>query len=554
MIRVGLPLRLECCAVPAPSAGCGHCCSSLRGQASQTSTTVPHKVCGLVVLFSCWARPTLRRVYSRRSRVKCGSRTDGKGDEAAWVAPTVQAKGTPGGNVALGAIQQLEDGSALLHGQVYDEARNSWSPVLLKRIGLTDTWQSEELALELAFGKIAKLALHRDRGSLEEELPSWPANLRRCLEAWPLKGPGSVILDPHFFVQRAAALALLGPGPVLFPNGAAAMSLPSLSCIHAFEEEINGRSLRSLLCPSAENLEDFLSEMPASLSSAHFDVAAALGSDKMAGFVIVLQEKPLGLECESLSWTCGAVLRRVEPGTEAEKTGCRVGDLIVKIGDSEVLQKPFDDIQDLLAGPDPITLTLSRPKLSDKIYLREVPAADDALSSLSSMHLSLQDLVPRLSQHFGTNYLYFSEQTPMLFAGDGGTASHLHIDRKPLMQFCHVLHGTKVFCVSPPPGGKAEGGPVVPWEANATSHEAVLSTDTELPAEAGEWLQRKDVTLTVVRPGDVFLFLGRSLHAGCNGASEACVAVFHGAQPISYMAQGAFGPAYQVLARQILSR
>ena len=170
------------------------------------------------------------------------------------------------------------------------------------------------------------------------------------------------------------------------------------------------------------------------------------------------------------------------------------------------------------------------------------------------MHLSLQDLVPRLSQHFGTNYLYFSEQTPMLFAGDGGTASHLHIDRKPLMQFCHVLHGTKVFCVSPPPGGKAEGGPVVPWEANATSHEAVLSTDTELPAEAGEWLQRKDVTLTVVRPGDVFLFLGRSLHAGCNGASEACVAVFHGAQPISYMAQGAFGPAYQVLARQILSR
>ena len=60
-------------------------------------------------------------------------------------------------------------------------------------------------------------------------------------------------------------------------------------CIHAFEEEINGRSLRSLLCPSAETLEEFLSEMPASLSSAHFDVAAALGPEKMAGFAIVLQ-------------------------------------------------------------------------------------------------------------------------------------------------------------------------------------------------------------------------------------------------------------------------
>ena len=180
------------------------------------------------MLFSYWARPSRRRLYSRRSLVKCGTRTGGKGDETAWVAPTVQANGAPGGNLALGAIQHLEDGSVLLHGQVYDEARNGWSPVLLKRIGLTDTWQSKELTLELPFGKIAKLA-HRESGSLEQELPSWPANLRGCLEAWPLKGPGSVILDPHFFVQRAAALALLGPGPVLFPNGAAAMALPSLS-------------------------------------------------------------------------------------------------------------------------------------------------------------------------------------------------------------------------------------------------------------------------------------------------------------------------------------
>ena len=29
-------------------------------------------------------------------------------------------------------------------------------------------------------------------------------------------------------------------------------------------------------------------------------------------------------ECESLSWTCGAVLRRVEPGTEAEEGHVRL--------------------------------------------------------------------------------------------------------------------------------------------------------------------------------------------------------------------------------------
>lgn len=37
---------------------------------------------------------------------------------------------------------------------------------------------------------------------------------------------------------------------------------------------------------------------------------------------------------------------------------------------------------------------------------------------------------PRL----GSDTLFVSERVPMLFAGDGGTGSHLHIDRKPLLQ------------------------------------------------------------------------------------------------------------------------
>ena len=76
-------------------------------------------------------------------------------------------------------------------------------------------------------------------------------------------------------------------------------------CIHAFEEEeINGRSLRSLLCPSAETLEEFLSEMPASLSSAHFDVAAALGPEKMAGLRHRLGTRRMGLR--GIPWTSEA--------------------------------------------------------------------------------------------------------------------------------------------------------------------------------------------------------------------------------------------------------
>ena len=214
-------------------------------------------------------------------------------------------------------------------------------------------------------------------------------------------------------------------------------------------------------------------------------------------------------------------------------------------------------------------LSFTRPTLEDKIYLREVPAVDEALQALAGEpgepgepgDLTLRELVPSLSKHFSMDYLFFSEQTPMLFAGDGGTGSHLHIDRKPLVQFCHVLHGTKVFCVAP--AGASAPGPVVPWDRkdptdpkgpSSPSYEATLSTDSELPAGAAEWLQREDVSVAVVQPGDVLLFLGQSLHAGCNGAGRLCMAVFHGAQPTSYMAQGVFGPAYQALARKVLAR
>ncbi|CAK9029910.1 Chaperone protein DnaJ [Durusdinium trenchii] len=122
----------------------------------------------------------------------------------------------------------------------------------------------------------------------------------------------------------------------------------------------------------------------------------------------------------------------------------------------------------------------------------------------------------------------------MLFAGDGGTGSHLHIDRKPLLQFCHVLHGRKFFTVAPN-GGRPPGA-VVPWRC--ASPEVQLSTSTS-GVEVEEYLVQPEVSVAVLRPGDdLMLFLGQSCHAGSNGAGEVCVSLFHGMQPVSYMLQG----------------
>ena len=206
-----------------PQAGPNCCKSRWPCRVLEPVSSKPHEVGGFVALplVLRWARR--RRAPSRNPR-----RTIlGVTGQESWVAPLVKAAGAPGqGNLALGALQCTADGPALLHGQVYNEDANAWTPVLLQRVGATSLWQDRDLTVELPMQGLTDSMHQQD---LAKELPTWPASLRRSLEAWPLKGPGTVIFDPHFFVQRAAALTLMGPGPVVFPGAADAMNLPSTS-------------------------------------------------------------------------------------------------------------------------------------------------------------------------------------------------------------------------------------------------------------------------------------------------------------------------------------
>ena len=61
------------------------------------------------------------------------------------------------------------------------------------------------------------------------------------------------------------------------------------------------------------------------------------------------------------------------------------------------------------------------------------------------------------------------------------------------------------------------------------------------------------VSVCCLHPGDLLLFLGQSCHAGCNGAAQMSLSLFHGTMPLSYMLQGAFGVPYQLMARKLMS-
>lgn len=65
--------------------------------------------------------------------------------------------------------------------------------------------------------------------------------------------------------------------------------------------------------------------------------------------------------------------------------------------------------------------------------MREAFGSREALE-IFGVSADPQQLVAQMAET--PQELVFSEATPSLFAGDGGTGSHLHVDRKPLLQVC----------------------------------------------------------------------------------------------------------------------
>jgi len=239
-----------------------------------------------------------------------------------------------------------------------------------------------------------------------------------------------------------------------------------------------------------------------------------------------LESRPFGFEVVPRKWTKGAVIRAVGRGSSAEEAGCRAGDLVIAVNGSDALNAPWEEVAALISeGELPLSMEVAQPVLSDPLYLRE--ASPNLLRSLAGLRSarSARELFPRVRDAFaGTMELV--EKEPLLFAGDGGSASHVHTDSDPQVQMCHVLHGTKLF-------GVAEGAAassvdwISRWGAGAQP-EVSLPADRELPAAQAAWLESEGVSVVAGSAGDVLLFWGGSPHFGANALGAGpCVAFFH---------------------------
>jgi len=424
-----------------------------------------------------------------------------------------------------------------------------WQRARLERRG-SDLWVDDSLGLELRMleSELAALLLSGGSRSSDESslapcecAPGWPQDVTDSLSPWPLKGRGTVLFDVNELASAAVGLRDGKQGPMVVPGGARKLGLASASISQSLDEQLSGMNLRQVLCPSTSDLPHDLSygnllELnPALAKTGGLDLsnATTLGDRH----TVQIWERPFNCEVISRRWTKGALIRRVGKGGVAQQAGCKPGDVIVSSNGKDMLDAPWEDVAAMVTREElPLTLELAQPVLTDPMYLRE--AKGNILHTMAKLRPGddINRLFPQIRDVF-SNEFELEEAEPLVFAGDGGSASHVHTDSDPQIQMCHVLHGSKFFGVV-----LGEHEMEVPWIRrfdDATEVEVSLPADVRPPPEQASWLSSEGVSVAWGRSGDILLFWGGTPHFGCNGRDVGpCVAAFHACKPLFNFSEG----------------
>eukprot|EP00929_Paragymnodinium_shiwhaense_P109070 TRINITY_DN75435_c0_g1_i1.p1 TRINITY_DN75435_c0_g1~~TRINITY_DN75435_c0_g1_i1.p1 ORF type:complete len:269 (-),score=22.51 TRINITY_DN75435_c0_g1_i1:133-939(-) len=243
-----------------------------------------------------------------------------------------------------------------------------------------------------------------------------------------------------------------------------------------------------------------------------------------------LDEWPFGFAWGPRAEVHGAVIRELEPGGSADRAGVKLGDVVLTAGGDDILDAGLHDIPWALSKPDSdgcLSLEVGTPVMNNSVYLREAStAALRELMSPSIERLTMQ-LIPSLLQVLqgrnpnSASFLQPVQKLPKVFIGDAGTASRVHIDTEPRVQFCHTLRGCKLFAVQADPDDS--------YADIFREFETSCATEGQLADAASSWLSSPSTSIASCRAGDILVFWGGHLHGGANGsAAGPCVSLFHG--------------------------
>eukprot|EP00929_Paragymnodinium_shiwhaense_P120602 TRINITY_DN92575_c0_g1_i1.p1 TRINITY_DN92575_c0_g1~~TRINITY_DN92575_c0_g1_i1.p1 ORF type:complete len:573 (+),score=100.16 TRINITY_DN92575_c0_g1_i1:31-1749(+) len=458
----------------------------------------------------------------------------------------LQAVSTSGSGAAQTLrVLALERGGA----DVLVTADEAGHVVRLKR-AVEGVWQAEanaDLVVELGDMELAEALLGPDDGpSVYDMLPEWPEELADALSLWPLKGRGTIVFDAESFLERVAAIEGAATGPVMFVGAADNLALPTSNLCRAVAKKLKGKPLRQVLYTAGSPPQPLtycdLLDVNENLRTGGLDLSRVSDVVDVEERRCVLQSQPYGFEVVPRRWTQGAVIRAVAPRSPADSQGCKPGDLIVSANGEDMLGVPISEVQEKIFNAEPpLYLEVVQPIVPDPIYLRE--SSLGVLRSLGNFRSAEagRQLIPSLVEKFGEK-LEFMDEEPAVFAGDEGSCSHVHCDKEPLIEACHVLSGVKLLVAALPeqevPSGAGPAPCDAPWISRWVEDAdsvAQMQTETSVPTDAppseeqAAWLCDPRVSIALGRPGDLIFFWGAWPHFGANALNAGpCVSLMHG--------------------------
>jgi hypothetical protein len=445
------------------------------------------------------------------------------------------------------------------------------------------TWTSPDEVFALALGHDATAG----SSSVAEAAPHWPATVVDHLVRRRLSGPGTVAFDAGWFLAELATSAL--DRLILLPDATSKLGLAGLErttailgALAAAEDHEASRpnGLADLLVRAldAEQLVDRASAWSGDgrlIGEFHGGELAQLGTDIDDGCraalgtgplqVVFASLEPLGLGLGPLLPTdaaapreeahdfdsvgAGCVVGEVTPGGAAERAGVMPGMMLSHLSNPYVrlaargpdalsFEKVLDIIDARRSVAHPLTITFETAAQVTRLYAVEMPAA----AALRALAATVDGGLRMRSRDVGVGAsfdalcgraLVWREETPRLFLGEAGSVTCAHTDICPQVQMAHALFGTKLLGVASHHATsrlRAEHALAdEEGDGGVLEHEATsVPTDCPLTERASRLLCDPEVTIAVLRAGDLAVFDSGALHFASNGAEGISGALYHG--------------------------
>ena len=447
-------------------------------------------------------------------------------------------------------------------------------------------WTSSDEVFALAVGHDATA----NSSGVADAAPHWPAPVRERLARRGLSGPGTVAFDAGWFLTELATSAL--DHPILLPDGASKLGLKGLqraaailsAVTLAVAADAHGASgadglARLLGCAldAEQPVEHALAWSGDGRLIGEFEGGelAQLGTDIDDGCRVALGTgllrvvfpalEPLGLGLGPLVLTgaadpcakvihtdsvgAGCVVGEVDPGGAAERAGVVPGMTLSHLSGPSLRLPPrgpdalsFEGVLDAIdtrrSMGRPLTITFETAAPITHLYAVEMPAA----ATLHALAATVDGGPWVQSPDVGVGAsldalcgrdLVWREDTPRLFLGEAGSVTGAHTDMCPQVQMAHALAGTKLLGVASQRATPRLRGEHAPdgqgeddhnFEREATS----APTDRPLTERGSRLLGDPEMTIAVLRVGDLAVFDSGALHFASNGAEAVCGAVYHG--------------------------